>query len=63
MITLVFKRNFGFKDGSFFLRGEEGDFNNNEAHSLIERGVAVVKKSMYKPPKDKMFRSKQVKKK
>jgi len=62
MITLVFKRNFRFKDGSLFLRGEEEEFSNNEAHSLIERGVAV-KKSMYKPPKDKMFRSKQVKKK
>jgi hypothetical protein len=62
MITLVFKKNFSFADGSLFLRGGEGDFNNNEAHSLIERGVAV-KKSMYKPPKDKMFRSKQAKKK
>lgn len=62
MRTLVFKKNHTFRDGSIFYRGEEGMFQNNESHFLIENGIAVLKE-LYKPPADKMVRrrSKKVK--
>lgn len=62
MITLKFKKNYTLTDGSIFYQGEEGQFQNNEAHFLIENGIAEVK-GLDKPPVDKMIkrRSKKVK--
>lgn len=57
MQTVVFKKEHRFKDGSIFLKGEEGQVSNNEAHYLVENGIAVLR-ALYKPPRDKMIRKK-----
>lgn len=45
------------KDYEQSKKGDELVVENNQAHSLIEAKVAVLKE-MYKPPKDKMLRKK-----